>query len=358
MKNASAKFGPWKLYRKDVSTYKPLIVEQYEREGLHDIGEFSDMPTWEKRIVVIDENGSKHEFSGLQQQKQSDDFIKQKMKELKKKKGNAMTNSFGKKIDMKDKGVLWFVNYGTNESHLTETKMFRKEDEAKQFVKTLEGKKWRIVRQDETTDKIIAKNSTKNNAAPVKSPSANKVASGTYRGADWYMWKDGEKFVGQLVIELGKTKERKYMAESGSTQEQALQKLKQRADKTIEDWNKKWPNDTYKNSLEAKKLAVIKSNAAPEVKLKALEKLNATLTLKRGGGDELLELSPEAQKAMKERFKTAQPSSDKMVLREAVKRMFKQGKKLSEIEKALKIKIDYDGVAPAKDIPAGQFEIK
>ena len=112
------------------------------------------------------------------------------------------------------------------------------------------------------------------------------------------------------------------------------------------------------NNLQAKKLAVIKSNAAPEVKLKALEKLNATLTLKRGGGDELLELSPEAQKAIKERFKTAQPSSDKMALIEAVKRMFKQGKKLSEIEKALKIKIDYDGVTPGKDIPAGQFAIK
>lgn len=115
----------------------------------------------------------------------------------------------------------------------------------------------------------------KSNAAPVKSPSASKVASGNYRGGDWYMWKDGEKFVGQLVIELGKTKERKYMAEAGSTQEQALQKLKQRADKTIDDWNKKWPNDMHKNSLEAKKLAVIKSNAAPEVKLKALEKLNS-----------------------------------------------------------------------------------
>lgn len=129
-------------------------------------------------------------------------------------------------------------------------------------------------------------------------------------------------------------------------------------DAWVKGWHEANVASSKSNNMEAKKLAVIKSNAAPEVKLKALEKLNATLTLKRGGGDELLELSPEAQKAIKERFKTAQPSSDKMVLREAVKRMFKQGKKLSEIEKALKIKIDYDGVAPAKDIPAGQFEIK
>ena len=157
-----------------------------------------------------------------------------------------------------------------------------------------------------------------------------------------------------------------------SNEYKIAKQAQQKAFKALQDFNAKSPKEFKRraskfnekkgndmtNNLQAKKLAVIKSNAAPEVKLKALEKLNATLTLKRGGGDELLELSPEAQKAMKERFKTAQPSSDKMVLREAVKRMFKQGKKLSEIEKALKIKIDYDGVTPGKDIPAGQFAIK
>jgi hypothetical protein len=47
----------------------------------------------------------------------------------------------------------------------------------------------------------------------------------------------------------------------------------------LKAWTKGWHEanvaSSKSNNLEAKKLAVIKSNAAPEVKLKALEKLNA-----------------------------------------------------------------------------------
>jgi hypothetical protein len=63
----------------------------------------------------------------------------------------------------------------------------------------------------------------------------------------------------------------------------------QKAFKALQDFNAKSPKEFKRraskfnekkgndmtNNLEAKKLAVIKSNAAPEVKLKALEKLNA-----------------------------------------------------------------------------------
>lgn len=116
--------------------------------------------------------------------------------------------------------------------------------------------------------------------AIIKSNTTQKVASGNYRGAKWTMWKSrdamfsAEPFGVEIMLEMGTRKESYIRAAAGKTPEEALQKAKKRADEEIARWDKMHPNDPYKNSLEAKQLAIIKSNAAPEVKLKALEKLD------------------------------------------------------------------------------------
>lgn len=60
-----------------------------------------------------------------------------------------------------------------------------------------------------------------------------------------------------------------YVIEEGGLSYVSKQDMQEYVSKYMKKGN------AMKNSLEAKKLAVIKSNAAPEVKLKALEKLNA-----------------------------------------------------------------------------------
>lgn len=86
------------------------------------------------------------------------------------KRGFKKINSYNPLKTPSDMKVIWFVNYGVNWSHLTETKMFKKESEAKEFVKTLPkngdgtSKVWKIVRSpDEGTDSVIAKSNTKEN---------------------------------------------------------------------------------------------------------------------------------------------------------------------------------------------------
>ena len=77
-----------------------------------------------------------------------------------------------------------------------------------------------------------------------------------------------------------------------SNEYKIAKQAQQKAFKALQDFNAKSPKEFKRraskfnekkgnvmtNNLQAKKLAVIKSNTAPEVKLKALEKLNAMLT--------------------------------------------------------------------------------
>lgn len=55
------KWGPWKRGSDD-RDYSPFVIQQYEREGTKDVGEFKDIPASQSRFVVIDDQGGHHEF--------------------------------------------------------------------------------------------------------------------------------------------------------------------------------------------------------------------------------------------------------------------------------------------------------
>ena len=56
------KWGPWKKGGID-SSYGPFAIQEYEREGTKDVGEFKDIPAYQSRFDVVDEQGGHHEFN-------------------------------------------------------------------------------------------------------------------------------------------------------------------------------------------------------------------------------------------------------------------------------------------------------
>lgn len=51
--------------------------------------------------------------------------------------------------------VLWFLNYGHDSGNYFETKLFLRKKDAFDAAKTLKNKVWKIVRQDENTNKTV-----------------------------------------------------------------------------------------------------------------------------------------------------------------------------------------------------------
>ena len=77
----------------------------------------------------------------------------------------------------------------------------------------------------------------------VKNPSSVKIARGQHRGHNWCMWRDEDLFVVQMAVTLGKLGGIDYMAECDATFDGVLDKIKARADRSIDNYTRKWPSD-------------------------------------------------------------------------------------------------------------------
>ena len=173
------KWGPWKKGGID-SSYGPFAIQEYEREGTKDVGEFKDIPAYQSRFDVVDEQSGHHEFdSRSDAMKYAEKSFKEWKKMQKTKKNARVTEEDYVGAMLKIMGLLG----------------------------------------DPVTGKTTK----------------------TYQLA--------MKYVQQGMTGVRAIK--KAMAETGEKRK-----------------------DMAQNSIEQKKLAVIKSNAAPEVKLKALEVLS------------------------------------------------------------------------------------
>lgn len=225
------KWSPWKRGSDD-RDYSPFVIQQYEREGTKDVGEFKDIPASQSRFIVVDGQGGHHEFDSRSDAMKYAEKSFKEWKKMQKTKKNARASE-------------------------------------EQYV----GKTLQIM-------------------GLLGDPVTGKTTK-TYQLA--------MKYVQQGMSGVQAIK--KAMAETGEKRK-----------------------DMAQNSLAQKKLAVIKSNAAPAVKLKALEVLsNEELSpeeIKKRFGEAKQKAKPfpiqELEKAQKE-YETAK--KDKSIDPEKLKKI-------------------------------------
>lgn len=134
---AGEKWGPWKR-AKDDEHFKPFIIQKFEREGTHDIGEFKDMPNFEEKYVVVDEKGGHHEFKGMSEAMRTAERMFKEWKKAQAKPKNASSDNYMSPAETKKyEKEKADKKKAIDEANKKRQKLFDEQAKAEQELKTL-----------------------------------------------------------------------------------------------------------------------------------------------------------------------------------------------------------------------------
>lgn len=261
------KWSPWKRGSDD-RDYSPFVIQQYEREGTKDVGEFKDIPASQSRFIVVDGQGGHHEFDSRSDAMKYAEKSFKEWKKMQKTKKNARASEeqyVGKALQIM--GLLGDPVTGkTTKTYQLAMKYVQQGMSGVQAIKKAmseTGEKRKDMAQNSLAQKKLAV--IKSNAAPAVKLKALEVLSndnekeyqnitmsiekGQYKGFEYEVigdpWPEPKKYAARSTVVPNKLKKagKSIYSSWESKPESALQDLKKKIDEYLAAQN------SYKNGV-------------------------------------------------------------------------------------------------------------